>query len=56
MGTLYGSEYEQEIDAIHELALEHLQKYGAYDYNGALERIFGAVRCALVDYADEKTL
>jgi len=41
--SLCGTKYEEEIDAIERLVAQHLEKYGAEDMEGAIERIFTAV-------------
>lgn len=49
MSTLYGSEYEEEVDAIYELAVQHIRKYGEQDLHGTLDRLFGALRYAIAN-------
>lgn len=54
MSTLYGAKYEEEIDAIYNLVLQHLEKYGDEDLPEANERIFGAVIYGLSGYLRSK--
>ena len=42
--SLCGTQYSEEIDEIERLVAQHLEKYGAEDMEGAIERIFTAIQ------------
>ena len=50
MSTLYGHEYETEIDEICRLVEQHLEKFMDKDAFGVHERIMGAVASGYAYY------
>ena len=52
--SLYGTQYEEEIDEIARLTQQHLEKYGKENLPDAIDRILGAVGYGIKDVLQYK--